>query len=48
MVMDDRKVDLVTAGFDVVIRSGSGGLPSSVLVARKLAPLAQVLCASPG
>ena len=45
LVMDDRKVDLVAAGFDVAIRSGR--LPDSTLVARKLAPLRQVLCASP-
>jgi len=48
LVMDDRKVDLVAAGFDVAIRSGSGDLPDSTLVARRLAPLRQVLCASPG
>ena len=45
LVMDDRKVDLVAAGLDVAIRGGS--LPDSTLVARKLAPLRQVLCASP-
>ncbi len=45
LVMDDRMVDLVAAGFDVAIRSGR--LPDSTLVARKLAPLRQVLCASP-
>jgi len=47
LVMDDRTIDLVAAGFDVAIRSGSGGLPASALIARKLAPLRQVLCASP-
>ncbi len=45
LVMDDKKTDLVAAGFDVAIRSGR--LPDSTLVARKLAPLRQVLCASP-
>ena len=47
LVMDDRRVDLVAAGFDVAIRSASGALPDSTLVARRLAPLRQVLCASP-
>ncbi len=47
LVMDDRKVDLVAAGIDVTIRSGFGRLPDSTLVAHKLAPLRQVLCASP-
>jgi DNA-binding transcriptional LysR family regulator len=47
LLMDDRKVDLVAAGIDVAIRSGSGNLPDSALIARKLAPLRQVLCASP-
>jgi DNA-binding transcriptional LysR family regulator len=45
LVMDDRKVDLVAGGFDVAIRAGN--LPTSTLIARKLAPLRQVLCASP-
>ena len=45
LVMDDRKVDLVAGGFDVGIRAGN--LPASTLIARKLAPLRQVLCASP-
>ena len=47
LVMDDQPVDLVAAGLDVAIRSGSGSLPTSGLIARKLAPLRQVLCASP-
>jgi len=45
LVMDDRKVDLVAGGFDVAIRAGK--LPASTLIARKLAPVRQVLCASP-
>lgn len=47
LVMDDRTVDLVAQGLDVAIRSSSGDLPDSALVARKLAPLRQVICASP-
>ena len=45
LIMDDRNVDLVAAGFDVAIRSGT--LSDSTLVARKLAPLRYALCASP-
>jgi DNA-binding transcriptional LysR family regulator len=45
LLMDDKKIDLVAAGFDVAIRSGR--LPDSSLIARKLAPLRRVLCASP-
>ena len=45
LVMDDRKVDLVAGGFDVAIRAGN--LPASTLIARKLAPVRQVLCVSP-
>jgi len=45
MVMDDKVVDLVGGSFDVAIRAGD--LPDSSLIARKLAPLHSVLCASP-
>ena len=46
VMLDDRVVDLVQEGFDVAIRIGE--LPSSNLVARRLAPSRMVICASPG
>jgi DNA-binding transcriptional LysR family regulator len=47
LVMDDRTVDLVAERLDIAIRSSSGDLPDSTLVARKLAPLRLAICASP-
>ncbi|WP_444933091.1 LysR family transcriptional regulator [Microbulbifer sp. JTAC008] len=45
MILDDKVVDLVGEGFDIAIRGGD--LPDTSLIARKLAPLKSVLCASP-
>ncbi len=45
LIMEDRVVDLVAGGFDVAIRTGD--LPDSSMIARQLAPLHSVLCASP-
>ena len=45
VTMDDRVLDLVSGGFDLAIRIGN--LAESSLIARKLAPSRQVLCASP-
>ncbi len=44
--LDDRRVDVVREGFDLVIR-GSDNLEDSSLIARKLAAMPHVLCAAP-
>lgn len=45
MQMNDNWTDLISDGFDIALRAGD--LPDSSLIARKLAPLHSVLCASP-
>jgi len=44
--LNDRFVDVIQEGFDVAIR-GSGPLPDSNLVAKKLLEIERVVCASP-
>ena len=45
VIMSDRFVDLVEDGFDVAVRIGA--LSDSSLIAKKLAPIRRVICASP-
>lgn len=45
LVLQDHRVDLLEDGLDAAIRAGT--LPDSSLVARALAPLQLVVCASP-
>ncbi|SHK82884.1 DNA-binding transcriptional regulator, LysR family [Marinobacter antarcticus] len=43
--LNDRKVDVVEEGFDIVLRIGH--LKSSSLIAKPIAPIRMVVCASP-
>ena len=45
LTLDDRVIDIVSEGYDIAIRIGR--LRESSLVARKLAPVRLVVCASP-
>ncbi len=45
MTLNNRVLDLLDEGYDLVIRTGA--LPDSSLIARKLAPYRLVACASP-
>ena len=44
--LNDRKVDIVEEGFDIALRIGH--LKSSSLIAKRIAPVRLVFCASPG
>lgn len=46
MDLSDEYIDIISGGFDLAIRIGE--LPDSTLVARKLAPVRRILCATPG
>jgi DNA-binding transcriptional LysR family regulator len=43
--LNDRRVDLISEGFDIAIRIGT--LEDSSLIARRIAPVNHVVCASP-
>jgi DNA-binding transcriptional LysR family regulator len=45
LVLSDQQIDPVQEGFDVTLRIAD--LPSSSLIARKIAPAARVVCAAP-
>jgi DNA-binding transcriptional LysR family regulator len=46
MDLNDRVIDVVDEGFDMVIRITQ--MPDSSLIARKIAPFRRIICASPG
>src|ERR1700741_214388 len=43
--LNDRRVDLISEGFDIAVRIGS--LADSSIISRTLAPCRHVVCASP-
>jgi DNA-binding transcriptional LysR family regulator len=43
--LNDRRVDLISEGFDIAVRIGS--LPDSSIISRTIAPCRHVVCASP-
>jgi DNA-binding transcriptional LysR family regulator len=45
LILSDQQIDPVQEGFDVTLRIAD--LPSSSLIARKIAPAARVVCAAP-
>src|SRR5437870_2189266 len=45
LVLSDQQIDPVQEGFDVTLRIAD--LPSSSMIARKIAPAARAICASP-